>query len=104
MDLTELNAWRDAWSDSLPDRAIVELDRDVIPALEKQRVDVERDAVLEEAAQVCDKAARFYRAMKTDEHGQPEDDAEQAEEMAYCSELSAKDIRELKSTQSNSPR
>lgn len=42
VDLTELNAWRDAWCDSLPERAVVELDRDVIPALTRHQPQGER--------------------------------------------------------------
>jgi len=55
-----------------------------------------RDAVLEEAARVADKAARIYRAMKTDEDGNAQPDAEQAEEHAYCCDLNARAIRTLK--------
>lgn len=51
-----------------------------------------RNAAIEEAAEVCDRAAVQYRAMK---EGEAVADAE-CEEMAYCSELNAKAIRRLK--------
>lgn len=51
---------------------------------------------LEDAAQECDKAARIYRAMKTDEDGNAMSDAAEAEEQAYGQELTAKRIRALK--------
>lgn len=57
-----------------------------------------RDGVLEEAAKECDKAASTYRAMKTDKYGEPNEDADQAEELAYCAELNARAIRALKAS------
>lgn len=56
----------------------------------------ERANVIEECAAICDRAARTYRSMKVDEDGVVTEDSAEAEEMAYCSELNAKEIRKLK--------
>lgn len=62
----------------------------------KASLSASRDQVIEECARVCEASASNYRAMKVDEDGNPDIDAAEAEEMAYCSELNAKAIRALK--------